>query len=372
MKVVIFKPIERCNSNCIYCDVIKHGDQSIMSYDLLELIFIRMNDYLQLHPEEYIQLIWHGGEPCLLGAEYFIRAHEFQTKHCPGTGSRIKHDVQSNLTIINQDIIDAFKTMGITTVGTSYEPLPNIRGFGKNRDSEAYNRKFFEGVNLLEKNGFRWGAIYVVTRRALEKPLEIFHYLTNMQPGPCFNVVKIFEEDPHGMAITAEEHADWLGAIFPEWYKNRERYGPIKPFYNIMRCLEGKGGALGCEDSGSCAYNWIYIGPKGKTSHCGRSGDYDLLSYGSIYDRTLEEIFTDEQRALLEQRTEVLPEGDCKGCNLWRICHGGCPLDAFIEHGDFMHRHPKCMDKKILFSKYIEPITGLKANFGLEPVNNRS
>ncbi|MFC2112027.1 SPASM domain-containing protein [Bacteroidota bacterium] len=218
-----------------------------------------------------------------------------------------------------------------------------------------------------KKTDLPGGAIYVITSKALDKPLEIFHYLTNMQSGPCFNVVKIFEEDPLGMYITPEQHAHWLGAIFPEWYKARERYGPIKPFYNYLRCLEGKGATIGCEDSGSCAYNWVYVGPKGNTSHCGRSGDYDLLSYGSIYDHSLEEIFTDEQRALLDKRNEVLAEDECKDCNLWRICHGGCPLDAFIEKGDFLHRHPNCVDKKILFKEYIEPVTGLKADFGIKP-----
>ena len=94
MKVMIFKPIERCNSNCVYCDVVKHGDRSIMSLDLLELIFQKINEYLLNHPEENFQLIWHGGEPCLLGAEYFLKALDFQNKHCPQTASRIKHDVQ--------------------------------------------------------------------------------------------------------------------------------------------------------------------------------------------------------------------------------------------------------------------------------------
>ena len=80
-----------------------------MDFELLELLFIRMNKYLVGHPLETITFTWHGGEVCLLGSDYFNTAIRLQEKHCPDTRSRINHQVQSNLTLINQDIIDAFK-----------------------------------------------------------------------------------------------------------------------------------------------------------------------------------------------------------------------------------------------------------------------
>ena len=79
MKVLIFKAVEICNSNCIYCDVIEKGSKTIMSLELLELVFRKIDEYLKSNDEE-IQLIWHGGEPCLLGVDYFKKAYEFQEK----------------------------------------------------------------------------------------------------------------------------------------------------------------------------------------------------------------------------------------------------------------------------------------------------
>ena len=64
--------------------------------------------------------------------------------------------------------------MGITTIGTSFEPIHNLRGFGKERDSIAYNRLFFKGTNLLKENNMKWGVIYVINRKSLEKPLDLF------------------------------------------------------------------------------------------------------------------------------------------------------------------------------------------------------
>src|SRR5512137_2689906 len=202
MAVIIFKAIEKCNSNCIYCQVIKKQQDEVMNYDLLKLIFIRMNDYLLKYPDETILFTWHGGEVCMLGADYFKVAIRLLDEYCSTTKTRINHLVQSNLTLINQDIIDQLKKLRITQVGSSFEPIHNIRGFGKKRDSESYNRKFIEGVKLLNKNNIGWGIIYVVHRLSLKMPLEIFYYLTNLNPRshPNLNQVKIYGEDRNNLS----------------------------------------------------------------------------------------------------------------------------------------------------------------------------
>ncbi|MCD4682178.1 MAG: radical SAM protein [Bacteroidales bacterium] len=365
MAVVIFKAIEKCNSNCIYCDVIKKHQDKIMDYDLLKLIFIRMNEYLLDNHDKNITFTWHGGEVCLLGAEYFKIALDIQNEFCPTTKSRIKHQVQSNLTIINQEIINVFKELGINQIGTSFEPIPKIRGFGIKRDSKAYNHKFMEGIRLLAKNEIRWGVIYVVHKKSLEIPLEIFYYLTNLNinSSPNFNQIKTFGDYKHNLGITGEEFADFLGVIFPVWFKNIDRYPNIQPFARLMRNVRDKEMSLLCETSGECNYEWLYIGPEGQTSQCGRSGDYNVLSYGNLNDYTFEQILNNNNRDLLTDRQSVLPKTDCIDCRFWGICHGGCPLDAYMVNHDFKHKSPSCDALKIFMEKYFEPVTGLYADF---------
>jgi uncharacterized protein len=355
----------------MYCEVIKKRQDEIMNYDLLKLIFIRMNDFLQVNQHENISFTWHGGEVCLLGPDYFNTALELQEKYCSETKSRISHLVQSNLTLLTQEIIDALKKLGIRQIGSSFEPIHHIRGFGKNRDSALYNRKFMEGVKLLNKNHMNWGVIYVVHRLSLTRPLEIFYYLTNLntRSHPNFNQVKIYREDKNNLSITSEEFADFLGAIFPVWLKNKERYPNVQPFSDILRNVKDKDLATVCESSGACSYKWIYIGPEGETSHCGRTGDYHVLTYGNIKDLTFEEIMHHPKRNQLAERQSVLPEKECKDCRFWGICHGGCPLDAYMTYDAFMHPSPRCNTTKIFMEKYFEPITGLHADFPPNYVN---
>jgi len=151
MAVIIFKALETCNANCAYCEVIKKNVKEIMDTGLLDTVFQKIGAYLHTYPKEDITFTWHGGEVALLGADYFNTAFNIQQKYCKDVSHRIRHQVQSNLTIINQKIIDVFRKMGINHIGSSYEMVPGIRGLGPKRNSDAYNKRFMRGVELLKK-----------------------------------------------------------------------------------------------------------------------------------------------------------------------------------------------------------------------------
>ena len=363
MAVVIFKALEKCNSNCLYCDVVKKQSDTVMPYDLLELVFLRMDDFLRANPEEYIEFIWHGGEACLLGVEYFEKALEIQNKHCPQTKSRIKHCIQSNLTIITEGLIDIFKRLGIDMIGTSFEPLPGIRGMGPERDSALYNRLFMRGLRLLEKHRMPWGLIYVVNKRSLGKTREIFHYLNNLslRAQPMFNKIYVYTGNEYDLDITPEEYADFLGEVLELVWSNPTRYRRIKPIASILDVVEA-GSKMMCDYSGECAYRWLYIGPDGRLSHCGRAGDFGFIEYGNIREKSMVEAMKDPRRKPLESRQSTLPETECRECRFWGICHGGCPMDAHYYTGSFSQPSPNCAWIKRFVRDYFEPITGLKVD----------
>ena len=257
MPTLIFKETEACNSNCVYCDVIARKKPRTISFERLEKVFVYINEYLEKYPQEHFSIVWHGGEPCIVGVDFYRKVLEFQDKHCPNTKDRIEHDIQTNLTLINEDLIAVFEKLGISRVGTSYEPYKGIRGFGPQRDSDAYNKQFFRGIEMIERHGWGWGFIYVVTRSVLDKPLEIFHLLTNFKVKGGFQLHPVYSyknEDKNHVGITAKEFADFLGEIFKEWWPNRERYPYVEPFFSYVNHY-GEGGPVCCSESGNCAYS---------------------------------------------------------------------------------------------------------------------
>jgi uncharacterized protein len=368
MAVIIFKPTEQCNSNCLYCDVVKRADYStIMSLKLLELVFVKINDYLLKDTSSRITFIWHGGEPLLLGVDYFEKALAFCQAHCPTTLNRIDHAIQSNLMLLTPEFLTVFRKLGISSISTSYECIPHIRGPKPANssivDSTTYNQRFFKGLNLLKKENFGWGLIYVVTKKSLDRPLDIFRFLSNLKmshSGFLINPVQVFGEDSHNIAITPMEYADFLGAIFPYWWENRRRFRRAQPFKSIADCIVDKNLALSCHDTGECYKHYWYIGPSGNISHCGRAADWDLVDYGNIADSSLEESLHNPKRNDFAERNNILQNGECSGCRFWDICHGGCPLDALYSHKSVFHKSEWGCSRKLFIEKYVEPITGFR------------
>ena len=361
MATIIVKATEKCNANCYYCDVVrKENTGCSMSVEVLEQLYRRIDEYLKEDPTDVVELLWHGGEPLLLGDKYYQKAAEVQNRYCSKTQNRIKHSMQTNLTCFSETFIPVFKKLGINSLGTSYDPEPNIRGIGKKLNSDTYNRKFMKSLAILDKNAIGWGMIYVVTKRSLKDPVKAFNFLGNLLLSGGFNMnpVLMYDENRQDISVTPEEYVDFLGKIFPIWWKNKERYPDVQPFKGLVDTIVHGNINLGCVDSGSCTYHHINVAPDGETSQCGRSADWGLLQYGNIFDKSLMQILHDEKRDELEVRVGKLYDSDCKGCRFWEICHGGCPLDAWSKHKSFMHKSEWCDARGGFIERYFEPVTG--------------
>ena len=373
MATLILKATEKCNSDCYYCDVVyKQQSGASMSPDVLEAVFVRIDEYLKACPSEKIELLWHGGEPLLVGPEYFRLALTFQDKHCPETKYRIQHAMQTNMTCFTEEFVHVFHEIGITCVGTSYDPEPHMRGPGRPINSDLYNKMFMNGIGILERNGFGWGMIYVVTKKSLAKPLDVFLFLTNLKlsGGVSFNPVLIYDEYRKDISITPDEYVEFLGKIFPYWWKHRHRYFDLDPFRSLVSNIIDGNRSLACGDSGDCVYHHINVTPDGETSQCGRSADWNLLPYGNIKEKTLVEILQDSQRNQLAERVPFLRRTECGACRFWELCHGGCPLDSYSQHKSFMHKSEWCQAKRGFIEKHFEPVTGVKFEADISSYDN--
>jgi uncharacterized protein len=363
MTTLILKPTEACNAACVYCEVDRKGwrNAKIMPAEMLERLFERVDEYLRGEPAAQLEIIWHGGEPLLLGPAYFERARDFQDKHCAKTSGRIRHTMQTNLTLLTPDHVAAMRRLGMSSVGTSYDPVLGVRLLKKNDDGTAYNRRFLDAVALLEREGFRWGVICVVTKRSLDRPLDIFRFLTNLAPdgGAMFNPVNVDLAEHGDLAVTGEEFADFLGAIFPEWWAHRDRYPRIEPFRSLTDDLTSpRKECHFCSEGGRCADTHFNLGPDGRWSHCGRAADWGVIDYGTVFDRSIAEVFADPARDDLRRRSAVLHDGECRDCRWWSVCHGGCPLDAYGAAGSFFARTLWCDAKRRLIEQHILPVIG--------------
>jgi uncharacterized protein len=364
MPTIIFKPTEACNSNCAYCSVVAHKNPKTITKELFKILIKRVDEYLRNYPDKSINLVWHGGEPLTLGVDFFKNAIDLINQYCNNTKKRLTHTLQSNLTLLNENFIDIFKELSIRGVGTSFEPLPNIRGLGPQRNSDEYNRKFFKSIKLLEKHGINWGFIYVVTKKSLKKAKEIFYFCTNFNTQNAFNIhpVDLCNWNKEYL-ITPEEFSDFLGEIFPIWYKYRNRFSGVEPFASYLKIYTENKRMEGCETSGNCSGMILYIGPEGNVSHCGRFGDINYITYGNIQEKNLKELLNHSNEKLFKERSSILVKGECAECRFWDICRGGCPVEAYYHYGTIHKKTYWCNYRKIFLERYLEPVIGIKKEF---------
>ena len=329
MKDIILKITEKCNSACAYCDVVANKKNARhMSIDVLEVVFKRIDDFLTSHPQEGVNVIWHGGEPLLLSPDFYTQAHQIQCDFCASTMDRITHGMQTNLTLLTEEHLAVLSKFEMS-LGTSYDPAPGIRGAGFPNDSRGYNERFHRAAALALRHGLVPGIIYVVTRKSLENPLDIFHFLSNLTNNGAFsmNPVLIYDDRRPDLSITPMEYVDFLGRIFPVWWETSQRYAEVDPFSSLTRIIRDGKMSLACCYSGRCAYSHLNIAPDGTLSHCGRSGDWGLLTYGSILELSLAEAFNctfaertgRQKRSVAARRVRVMSLLDDLS---WRVSPG--------------------------------------------------
>ena len=75
-----------CNLDCVYCYYLKKEDlypeakSFRMEHDVLEDYIAQ---HIQASPDPVVDFAWHGGEPTILGLDYFREVVALQRKHCP-------------------------------------------------------------------------------------------------------------------------------------------------------------------------------------------------------------------------------------------------------------------------------------------------
>ena len=92
-----------------------------MNYETLEKSIFEPMNYAGKNGK--IKYIWHGGEPLLLGINFYKKAIEFQEKAKYETGCNYDNSLQSNLTLLNNEYIDFFKNNDFSIGSTLTAPI---------------------------------------------------------------------------------------------------------------------------------------------------------------------------------------------------------------------------------------------------------
>jgi uncharacterized protein len=331
-----------CNLDCAYCFFLEKeklypGERSRMSDELLER-YIRQ--LVAAHRTPEVTIAWQGGEPMLMGLEFFRRAVELAKRHAR-PGMTISHTIQTNGTKINGDWARFFAENGFL-VGLSIDgPRGMHDAYRRDKAGRPTFDKVMRGLAALREHGVGWNALTTVHAANQDHPVEVYRFLrdecgaTFVQPIP---IVERPSENgvPYGDTVTErsvgpEAWGSFLIGVFEEWVRRDVGEVYVQPFDVALANWYGEPSGL-CVHAPTCG-TALALEFNGDVYACDHFVEPAYLR-GNIGEQHLRELVASpEQVQFGEDKRDRLPRY-CLECDVRFACHGGCPKDRFVTTPD--------------------------------------
>lgn len=360
---VMTKPVgARCNLECRYCyylekEPLLYPDKGVPRMDEATLeIFIR--DYIAAQPAGNAAMFaWQGGEPTLLGLDYFKRVVELQRRHA---GSRkVQNAFQTNGTLIDDRWAEFFRQEEFL-VGISFDgPAALHDAYRVDRQGKATWEKVRAGLSALRRHGVAFNTLTVVHRRNCNHALEIYRFLTKAgarhlqfiplverRPGPADLARRLSHAAPPAArdelippelaagavtheSVPAGRYGAFLCAIFDHWVRRDVGRVFVQQFDSVLSATCGQGATI-CIHQPRCG-RLFALEHDGNLYACDHYV-YPEYLMGNIRATPLAELAEGSAGVRLGDLKADLPE-QCLTCSVRFACHGDCPKHRFVSTG---------------------------------------
>lgn len=349
---VIVKPTYGCNMSCDYCSVEGHDAPPKMSLQRVDRLFEEATSYCG--PNKVIYFVWHGGEPLLMGPDFFRHIGRRTTDY---SEFQIVNGLQTNATLLDEEFIDVIVTYGFQ-VSTSIDgPAEMHNRARKDRQGKPTFDKVMQSVALLKAKGIPVGAITVLNKLNKDSMTELYGFFSKAGIHLRINPVQLHgnaARNSSQVAISPKEYGREMIKVFDMWYHDPDPHIMVDPFRTIIGNIV-TGQLHSCDFRRQCHAEVVSVGPDGSVYPCGQfNGDQDYY-LGNISQEGFGEILASPQMAKLLLR---VPENikACGRCEYVEICNCGCTASAVCRNGDIMQPDYYCVGRKMLFRHIMDTV----------------
>lgn len=353
-----------CNLDCPYCfylhksDLLEHPKNSRMGDELLEE---HIRQYIEGQAADEVVFSWQGGEPTLMGLEFFHKVVAFQTKHRKPF-QRIENDLQTNGTLLNADWAVFLKKHGFL-VGLSIDGPREFHD--KYRYTKAGKPTFdlvVAAAKLLKAHGVPFNILCVVNRDNAKAPREVYRFLARelgtyrVQFTPCVEVKDFKSTAPQhwdpatiptvgtpearpgnpGSIVTdwSVDPDDWgnfLCRVWDDWFKRDYGKVHVNLFETAVAQSLGMPAQM-CTQSEFCGKG-LAIEHNGDVFSCDHYvyPEYKLGNISETHEATM--AFSAKQQAFGFAKCNTLPQF-CRNCSHLNLCWGECPKNRLVKTPD--------------------------------------
>jgi uncharacterized protein len=370
---VMTKPIGPiCNLDCRYCFYLEK--EELYPREQRERSSWRMPDevlesyvrqYIEAQDAPEVSFAWQGGEPTLLGVDFFEKVVALQRRYAGG--KRITNALQTNGTLLD-DAWGAFLAEQNFLVGISIDGPKDLHDcYRVDKRGRPSFEQVLRGLEVLQRHRVAFNTLTVVHRRNAREPQRVYRFLKEIgsgflqfiplvereataplaadgalipltfapptpPPGPLSETERGNKQPPvTEWSVRAEEYGQFLVTIFEEWVRRDVGRVFVQLFDVALGNWSGLGASL-CYFKETCGAA-LAIEHNGDVYACDHYV-YPEYRLGNLMQEPLAGIVAaPEQQRFGREKRDTLPRF-CRECDVRFACHGECPKHRFLRTPD--------------------------------------
>ncbi|MEZ4599613.1 MAG: anaerobic sulfatase maturase [Syntrophotaleaceae bacterium] len=336
---VMAKPTgSRCNLSCAYCFFLKKdrlypGSDFRMSDETMER-YIRQT--LEAHRVPRVTIAWQGGEPTLMGLDFFRRAVQVEKKYLK-PGMSIENTLQTNGVLLDEEWC-RFLHQNRFLVGLSLDgPRFCHDAFRRDRAGRPVFDQVVRSVRLMQRHKVEFNVLCTVNAVNSRHPLDVYRFFRDELKAPYLQFIPIVERvndtgDQAGTEISERsvqprQYGKFLIDIFDEWIR-RDVGRMFVQFFDGVLASYLWGRSTLCTLGPTCGEG-VALEHNGDVYSCDHYVEPAYL-LGNIGQTHLARLVSSEAQGRFgAAKSSDLP-GDCRKCAYLFTCYGECPKNRVL------------------------------------------
>ena len=358
-----------CNLACSYCffldkELLYPNSKFRMDEGTLEA-YIRQ--LIETHRSSEVTVAWQGGEPTLMGVDFYRKAIMYQEKYRK-PGMSFENTMQTNGTLLDDEWCKFFKENNFL-IGLSLDGPRHMHDINRvDKGGAPTFDRVMRGLRLLQKHGVEYNILTTVNRVNADHPLEVYRFLRDEVGTSWIQFIPVIERmNPDGLnliqvgdqvsprSVRPEQFGRFLIRVFDEWVHNDVGRIFVQTFEAALRNWMQLPTSGMCVFEKTCGYG-LALEHNGDLYSCDHFVEPDFL-LGNIKDEhMLALVGSDGQYQFGQDKYDTLPKY-CLECPVLFACNGECPKNRFITTPDGEPGlNYLCAGYKAFFQRVDEPM----------------
>ena len=299
---------------------------------------------IESHRSSEVTVAWQGGEPTLMGVDFYRKAIEYQEKYRK-PGMTFENTMQTNGTLLDDEWCQFFKENNFL-IGLSLDGPKRFHDAHRvDKGSQGTFDKVMRGLRLLQKHKVEYNILVTVNRVTGDYPREIYQFLRNEVGTSWIQFIPVIERvNPDGYniynvgntvtnrSVRPEQFGRFLIQVFDEWIRDDVGKVFVQTFEAAARSWMGMGSSGMCVFDETCGYG-LALEHNGDLYSCDHFVEPDYLLGNIKQEHMLQMVSSEDQTQFGLDKRETLPQY-CLDCDVRFACHGECPKNRFIKTPD--------------------------------------